>query len=73
MLRSVLLNSDLLTAISPRQMAYELRAKLLTVLPFPLADTRRVIGITRRADSLASPGAAIVMKEIARRCETLLG
>ena len=73
MLRGVLLNSDLLTAISPRQMAYELRAKLLIVLPFPLADTRRVIGITRRADSLASPGAAIVMKEIARRCSALWG
>jgi hypothetical protein len=42
------------------------------VLPFRLADTRRVIGITRRADSLASPGAAIVMEEIARRCSALL-
>ena len=72
MLRGVLLNSDLVTAISPRQLAYELRSKLLTVLPFPLADTRRVIGITRRADSLASPGAAIVMDEIARRCASLL-
>ncbi|HKU87623.1 MAG TPA: LysR family transcriptional regulator [Casimicrobiaceae bacterium] len=72
MLRGVLVNSDLLTAISPRQLAYELRSKLLTVLPFPLVDTRRVIGITRRADSLASPGAAIVMEEIARRCSTLL-
>jgi LysR family transcriptional regulator of gallate degradation len=72
MLRGVLLNSDLLTAISPRQIAYELRSKLLTVLPFPLPDTRRVIGITRRADSLASPGAKIVMEEITRRCATLL-
>ena len=72
MLRGVLVNSDLLTAISPRQLAYELRSKLLTVLPFPLVDTRRVIGITRHADSLASPGAAIVMEEIARRCSTLL-
>jgi LysR family transcriptional regulator of gallate degradation len=71
-LRGVLLNSDLLTAISPRQLSYELGAGLLTVLPIPLADTRRVIGITRRTDSLASPGAKIMMEEIARRSPALL-
>jgi hypothetical protein len=54
------------TAISPRQLSYELGAGLLAVLPIPLADTRRVIGITRRTDSLASPGAKILMEEIAR-------
>ena len=71
-LRSVLLNSDLLTAISPRQLSYELGAGLLTLLPVPLNDTRRVIGITRRTDSLATPGAKILMEEIARRCPALL-
>jgi LysR family transcriptional regulator of gallate degradation len=69
-LRGVLLNSDLLTAISPSQLSYELGAGLL--LPVPLHDTRRVIGITRRTDSLASPGANILMEEIARRCPALL-
>jgi LysR family transcriptional regulator, regulator for genes of the gallate degradation pathway len=67
-LRGVLLNSDLLTAISPHQLSYELGAGLLTLLPVPLHDTRRVIGITRRTDSLPSPGATILMEEIARRC-----
>jgi LysR family transcriptional regulator of gallate degradation len=71
-LRGVLLNSDLLTAISPSQLSYELGAGLLTLLPVPLRDTRRVIGITRRTDSLASPGATILMEEIARRCPVLL-
>jgi len=71
-LRGVLLNSDLLTAISPRQLSYELGARLLTLLPVPLHDTRRVIGITRRSDSQASPGATILMEEIARRCRVLL-
>jgi LysR family transcriptional regulator of gallate degradation len=71
-LRGVLLNSDLLTAISPRQLSYELSARLLTLLPLPLRDTRRVIGITRRTDSLASPGATILMDEIARRSPVLL-
>ena len=71
-LRGVLLNSDLLTAISPRQLSYELGAGLLAVLPVPLPDTQRIIGITRRTDSLASPGATILMEEIARRCPELI-
>jgi len=72
-LRGVLLNTDLLTAISPRQLSYELAADLLQLLPFPLPDTRRVIGITRRTDSVAWPGANLLMEEIARRCSTVLG
>jgi LysR family transcriptional regulator of gallate degradation len=72
-LRGVLLNTDLLTAISPRQLSYELAADLLRLLPFPLPDTRRVIGITRRTDSVAWPGANLLMEEIARRCSTVLG
>ena len=71
-LRGVLVNSDLLTAISPGQLAYELEAGLLTQLAMALPDTRRVIGITRRADSMASPGANILMEEIERRCAALL-
>jgi LysR family transcriptional regulator of gallate degradation len=66
-LRGVLLSTDLLAAISPQQLSYELAAGLLTVLPIRLPDTRRVIGITRRIDALASPGARILMDEVARR------
>lgn len=71
-LRGVLLNSDLLSAISPRQIAYELDARLLTLLPFPLRDTRRVIRITRRSDSIASPGAKILIEEVRQRSPSLL-
>ena len=71
-LRGVLLNSELLTAISPRQLSFELAAGLLALLPVPLPDTRRVIGITRRTDSVPSPGAKILMEEIARRCPDVL-
>ena len=71
-LRGLLSNSDLLTAISPHQLSYELEAGLLIRLPVPLHDTRRVIGITRRTDSLPSPGANLLMQEIARRCPALL-
>jgi len=72
-LRGVLVNSDLVTAISPRQLSYEFTGGLLRVLPFPLPDTRRVIGITRRTDSLVWPGAKLLMEEIRARCPSLLG
>ncbi len=71
-LRGVLRNSDLVTAISPRQLSYELAEGLLRVLPIPLPDTRRVIGITRRADSLVWPGAKILMDELARLSTSIL-
>jgi LysR family transcriptional regulator of gallate degradation len=71
-LRGVLLNTDLLTAISPHQLSYELAGNVLAVMPIALPDTRRVIGIIRRSDSLASPGAKILMEEVARRCPALL-
>lgn len=71
-LRGVLLNSDLLTAISPRQLSFELADGLLAQLPVPLPETRRVIGITRRTDSLAWPGAKLLMEEIARRSHVVL-
>ena len=72
-LRGVLVSSDLLTAISPRQLSYELAAGLLRVLPFPLPDTRRVIGITRRTDSLLWPGARLLIDEIVLRSRALIG
>jgi len=62
----------LLAAISLRQLSYDLDAGLLTLLPIPLHDTRRLIGITRRTDSMVSPGAKILMEEIARRYPPLL-
>ncbi len=72
-LRGVLVNSDLVTAVSPRQLSYELTGGLLRALPFPLPETRRVIGITRRTDSLVWPGARLLMEEIRSRGPSLLG
>lgn len=71
-LRGVLLESDLLTAISPRQLFYEFEARLLTVLPVPLPETQRRIGITQRVDSHPSPGATLLMGEIRRLCPVLM-
>ncbi|MFO1310713.1 MAG: LysR family transcriptional regulator [Burkholderiales bacterium] len=71
-LRGVLCNSDLLTAISPRQLSYELAQGLLRVLPIPLPDSSRVIGITRRTDGLVWPGARLLMDELARLSKAVL-
>jgi LysR family transcriptional regulator of gallate degradation len=66
-----LLETDLLTAISPRQLHYEFSAGWLTALRVPLPETKRVIGITMRSDSHPSPGASLLMHEI-RGVSTLL-
>lgn len=64
LLRAVLLSSDHVALISPSQVAYELQAGLLVALAVELADTARVIGIARRADSPASPAARALMAAI---------
>lgn len=66
LLRGILLGSDHVTLVSARQVAYELHAGLLAVLDIDLPNTTRVIGISRRADSDPSPGAAALMAEIRR-------
>jgi LysR family transcriptional regulator of gallate degradation len=63
-LRGVLLQSDMLTAISASQLRYEIESKDLTVLPIALKETRRSIGITLRFGALPSSGARILIDEI---------
>jgi LysR family transcriptional regulator of gallate degradation len=63
-LRGLLLESDMLTAISAHQLHYELRDGSLVVLGFPLEGTLREIGLSQRADALPSPGARALMDEI---------
>lgn len=65
-LRGMLMHSDVVTAISAQQLRYEIDARLLTVLDLELPNTSRVIGITRRTDSQASPGALALMAAIRR-------
>ena len=64
-LRGLLLESDMLTAISAHQLRYEIRDGSLVVLDFPLDPTRRDIGITQRLGAFPSPGARALMQEIA--------
>ena len=63
-LRGLLLESDMVTAISAHQLRYEIRDKSLVVLDFPLEQTRRDIGITQRVGCFPSPGARALMQEI---------
>ena len=53
--RGILLESDRLTLLSHRQIAIEERMKLLQVLPFPLPETSRSVGVTTRRGWLPSP------------------
>ncbi len=64
LLRGLLLESDMLTAISAHQLRYEIRDESLVVLQFPLGRTRRDIGITQRNGAFPSPGAKALMEEI---------
>ena len=53
--RAILAESDRLTLLSRRQIAVEERLGLLSVVPFPLPETSRPIGVTTRVDFLPSP------------------
>ena len=64
LLRGLLLESDMLTAISAHQLHYEIRDGSLAILPFALDGTRRDIGISQRQGAMASPGAAALMSEL---------
>jgi LysR family transcriptional regulator of gallate degradation len=64
LLRGVMLESDLVTAISPRQLEHEIKAGQLHVLEIALPATRRMIGFTHRADSTPSPAAATLIDQI---------
>ena len=63
-LRGLLLESDMLTAISAHQLRYEIRDRSLVVLDVALDRTQREIGLTQRLGAMPSPGARALMDEI---------
>jgi LysR family transcriptional regulator of gallate degradation len=65
-LRGLLMESDMLTAISAHQLRYEIRDGSLVVLDFPLDRTQRQIGLTQRLGAFPAPGARALMEEIRR-------
>ncbi|HYH40277.1 MAG TPA: LysR family transcriptional regulator [Azospirillum sp.] len=63
-LRGLLRSSDMLTAISPHQLHYEIAAGDLVEMRVELGWTVRRIGITLREGALLSPAALAVLDEI---------
>jgi LysR family transcriptional regulator of gallate degradation len=63
-LRDLLLNSDMITAVSLQWFYHERMAGELEVLDFDLQKTARMIGITRRRESHFLPGAVALIEAI---------
>jgi LysR family transcriptional regulator of gallate degradation len=64
MLRQLLISSDMLTAISPHQLMFEIEAGTLTELPVKIGATTRSIGFTLRQGSALSPASLAVLDAI---------
>jgi LysR family transcriptional regulator of gallate degradation len=66
LLRGLLLDSDMLTVLSARQLHHEVRTAQLVVLPFDMPGLERPIGVTTRRGAHLSPGAGALLQEIVR-------
>jgi len=62
--RGLLLQSDMVAAVSSHQLDYELRAGILIPLKLNLPNTRREIGLTFRQGALHSPAAKALLQSI---------
>ena len=66
-MRGVIRQSDMLTAVSLEQLHDEIACGVLVVLPVNLEGARRSIGIAQRHGALPSPGARVLLDEIRTR------
>jgi LysR family transcriptional regulator of gallate degradation len=64
LVRGLLLASDMLTALSARQLYHEIRTGQVVELPFALPGMERDIGVTTRRGAHLSPGARALIAEI---------
>lgn len=62
--RQLLCGSDMLTAISPRQLRVEVESGAIVELPVPLGQTTRQIGLTLRDGALLPPIAHSILDSI---------
>ncbi|MEK7345555.1 MAG: LysR family transcriptional regulator [Pseudomonadota bacterium] len=62
MMQSLLLQSDRLAMMSPRQIQSEIQAGLLVVLPLAVPEAVRTIGLIRRSGMLLTPGMQAVLQ-----------
>jgi len=73
MLRQLLNCSDMLTAISPHQLMFEIQAGTLAELPVKLGATTRSIGFTLRQGSALSSATLVVLDAIRQQALSLSG
>lgn len=64
LIRGLLLQSDMLAAVSAHQLEHEIASGELEALPLPLRHTTRPIGLICRAGGLHAPPAAALMEQI---------
>jgi len=62
--RGVLVDSNMVTAVSAHLFQEQIREKTLVVLPVKMPETRRPIGILQRTSSTPSPAAQLLMANI---------
>src|SRR5690606_36854365 len=70
-LQALLLDSDRLALLSRRQIMRGMSAGLLTVLPVPVNDTARVIGLTTRRDSHLGASMMTFAEEVRKLVDAL--
>jgi LysR family transcriptional regulator, regulator for genes of the gallate degradation pathway len=66
LVRGLLLESDMLTALSLHQLYHEIRSGQLVELRFALRGMERAIGVTTRRGAHLSPGASALIEELQR-------
>jgi LysR family transcriptional regulator, regulator for genes of the gallate degradation pathway len=71
LVRGLLLQGDLVTALSAHQLRHEIEAGWLVELDLPLPDTTRSIGITTRAGARLSPGADALIAALRHASPTM--
>lgn len=69
-LRGILMQSDLLAAVSSQQLDVEIISGDLVVLPIKLPATRLAIGITSRVGSLPSPATEAMLLCLKQVCQS---
>ena len=71
-MRGVIRQSDMLTAVSVEQLHDEIACGDLVVMPVKLDGARRSIGIAQRHGALPSPGTRVLLDEIRARVASMI-
>lgn len=73
MMQSLLMQSDRLAMMSPRQIQSEIQAGLLVVLPLAVPEAVRTIGLIRRSGMLLTPGMQAVLSACRQVASEVVG